>query len=1316
MEEEPPSTSNASLLPAATITSSSDALQNRRIDVDGPGDGSSGGNFHSPFIPSTHPLDQLLLPADHPDFNPFRHDPLLIDPDESPSVYSPAYYNLSINDPEGVRRYYRDRDRRYAEERLNRSYNYNDGGYIYDEEDEENGYPGGAYSNSDTQVAPSNTSQAFSSTTAVNPAYDYRGILPGNPPFFNSFARDQPQWPRRDVVGAQQRVGRELSRAVRESLHAQAQANTHTQVPAIVVPVGDRRLPPADLATSAPQAVNWPQPIPQPAISGQPSLGHRLSQQSLRSRSSQASIRPRPCQQSIRPRPSQQSIRPRPSQQFVGDRPSQQLVENRPPQFRFDNRPSQPNFGNRPSQTQIENRPPQQYPHPFTYSQARAFLEPGSRCRDGAYGDINPRRIASIDELYQNTTRLPLALQIAAPDRFDDPFSRQHYRQQPPPDPELRSELPDHLQPHVQYRLPIASSDIIDYDIRMREIEWDNMRDKSIFFEEELNRILQLRDAGDQALERELDEKMIGLRNAVERMLFEDIEYCFNNGVAEKCWLTHHKIVVRYSKSIASLKKDGNKPVELRKLHQYFGKFIKHATKFYRALIQRLISHYGLNQLKFVAQEFKFDIDPSDKARDYTSEIQKIAVFLCYESLLHLGDLSRYRENYGEPNPRNPDAKNWGPAKGYYSLARKVLPTHPKAFNQLAVLAQYEHSNFTAIYYLYRSLLAEEPDDATHELTLGNLKVCFSKILRDHAVEVAPSEEITSIFSRYHAHCFLSNDVSEYESLKSDLLNQITLAVKERAVPAAILNRMILINIAAEHLALSRDRATLNSPKVVTFLRFNIEAFTSILMVLQQELDGTSQDSRENVADLVSAVTRRMLPSLRLYSGWLLISHHILVNETSDVSLNVQIKQLWQTYATTLSLLLSSFPMNTLKPSHYVLEEDEDIAGFKPLIEISDSRRIGKELPKDKELDHPNQESLARILYLIEDGIELCTPGTVPIEIKNHTFAFQDGIISTDSNTGNAEYPTITLRDIPVNTGGVRATSTASRLGQANPMGSVISEPVSTTMTNKMNAMVDDLVGSSHSREDSDEEDEVVLWKGRRAFYQGQQANPKASTSSQAINNATITAKTPMFAQAFAQPGIVPPSASNASAFASFGKGKAAITSNYMAPYAESAADSVSSRPVYVGARPSTSKTQLSNASEPKPLTASELVSYVRNYTSRMTLSPQASAPSGSGMTMSQPASADAVTPKLSSASLEPPKPSAPALDPLNAKNIANVQRAHGDGGGGYQDSQQQQQQRPGWGRNPAQAPAGYDMRGQQMPGPTRDNAHGGRQDQYYYG
>jgi len=100
-----------------------------------------------------------------------------------------------------------------------------------------------------------------------------------------------------------------------------------------------------------------------------------------------------------------------------------------------------------------------------------------------------------------------------------------------------------------------------------------------------------------------------------------------------------------------------------------------------------------------------------------------------------------------------------------------------------------------------------------------------------------------------------------------------------------------------------------------------------------------------------------------------------LTNQIDDTSLNVQIKQLWQIYANSLSLLLATFPLQFLPNLDYLLEEDEEILGFRPFALITEEVRNAKSrrhLPKDRR-EHPNQEVLARVLYLIDDGCELCT-------------------------------------------------------------------------------------------------------------------------------------------------------------------------------------------------------------------------------------------------------------------------------------------------------------------------------------------------------
>lgn len=113
-----------------------------------------------------------------------------------------------------------------------------------------------------------------------------------------------------------------------------------------------------------------------------------------------------------------------------------------------------------------------------------------------------------------------------------------------------------------------------------------------------------------------------------------------------------------------------------------------------------------------------------------------------------------------------------------------------------------------------------------------------------------------------------------------------------------------------------------------------------------------------------------MLPSLRLYSIWLRTNHHMLIERT-DSAMAVLIKQLWQTYANTLSLLAATFDINALDKVPYLLEEDKEIIGFQPFDSII-VRQNNTWLETTADHGHPNEEMLARIRFLLEDGITLC--------------------------------------------------------------------------------------------------------------------------------------------------------------------------------------------------------------------------------------------------------------------------------------------------------------------------------------------------------
>ncbi len=172
------------------------------------------------------------------------------------------------------------------------------------------------------------------------------------------------------------------------------------------------------------------------------------------------------------------------------------------------------------------------------------------------------------------------------------------------------------------------------------------------------------------------------------------------------------------------------------------------------------------------------------------------------------------------------------------------------------------------------------------------------------------------------------------------------------------------------------------------FLRLNIRTFSTLLQVLQPELERFAGEeavskgggSPSNGSEKVTAVARRVLPGLRHYSSWLTIRAKLLIAQADNDSLNVQIKELWKTYANTLTLLASTFPVEALPAIDYLLEEDEDTVGFKPLEnEITTRRYYSQEsgIRKPKyhdhgiERHHPNIEMLGRIRDLLLDGLQL---------------------------------------------------------------------------------------------------------------------------------------------------------------------------------------------------------------------------------------------------------------------------------------------------------------------------------------------------------
>ena len=255
--------------------------------------------------------------------------------------------------------------------------------------------------------------------------------------------------------------------------------------------------------------------------------------------------------------------------------------------------------------------------------------------------------------------------------------------------------------------------------------------------------------------------------------------------------------------------------MEYRKTAKRYLDFIKESQRFYRVYIKKLASSFGgVPQLDAIAYSLRLDsmrcshlavpcsysLASSEEAITEPSQSMGRAVLLsCHQTLVRLGDLSRYRET-----ELSGDKANWGPAIGYYDLAGTVYPPSGVSHNQLAVIAKCREHHLSAIYHLYRALAAEE----SHPMAKGNLELEFKKIeaawtkgesisSRANEKPQQPGTVLENWFMRLHALCYKGSEFAEHDELENEVLSQLAVELKERSLES-FLNKIVLINITAQ--------------------------------------------------------------------------------------------------------------------------------------------------------------------------------------------------------------------------------------------------------------------------------------------------------------------------------------------------------------------------------------------------------------------------------------------------------------------------------------------------------------------------------------
>lgn len=274
------------------------------------------------------------------------------------------------------------------------------------------------------------------------------------------------------------------------------------------------------------------------------------------------------------------------------------------------------------------------------------------------------------------------------------------------------------------------------------------------------------------------------------------------------------------------------------------------------------------------------------------------------------------------------------------------------------------------------------------------------------------------------------------------------------------------------------------------YFRLNAKTFFTLLQILQSELERLSDgddvtqngDHVPQLSDKITAVARRVLPGLRLYSTWLFRYWKVLESNMTQTLTRVEVQELWKAYAATLTLLASSFPPGQLPADNYMLDEDIETLGFQPLVSPETMKvwydgAVLKKKATELERNHPNIEMLMRVRDLMVDGLHLVQDEAAPLELDNMRFIYREAglpseLLASPTNRPDASpsLPTETM-DLPLFPAEAPIPDDQKSYSVAAP-----SESASTAIAkdSAMNRMVDDLVGPDEGLDPLPEEDENI--------------------------------------------------------------------------------------------------------------------------------------------------------------------------------------------------------------------------------------------------
>jgi hypothetical protein len=242
----------------------------------------------------------------------------------------------------------------------------------------------------------------------------------------------------------------------------------------------------------------------------------------------------------------------------------------------------------------------------------------------------------------------------------------------------------------------------------------------------------------------------------------------------------------------------------------------------------------------------------------------------------------------------------------------------------------------------------------------------FARLLRTRQL---PSETIVKttamvIGSHWHAR-FDQSAGQATQATPEDASEAAKLSERRHIVEEASL--AFLLSVFTSLLAVAADEAE-------EVLRMNTDLNDSALATDDEPDEEGDQDGTTVLAQRITAVVRRILPSLRITSRWLKLHLEYLARaaNTRNTELSEAITTFWTEYKRLMLAFARVFPLVQLPSLIEPLEEDLDMRGFLPLSRgLTATDQIYSEdvnvASSTRQEVHPNEEQLMRISDLLVD-------------------------------------------------------------------------------------------------------------------------------------------------------------------------------------------------------------------------------------------------------------------------------------------------------------------------------------------------------------